>query len=381
MAESFFYTRLSSRKKLYIQEFARVIGAPVRSNLNKDELALAVSDYILKQPQKWMQMLTLRDFVIIEELLKHEAGYRYTAGFEPVLSHVAGFGLTYHTLDENGMSIYWVDEEMLGMYKRGYAPAKAEWERKCFKEYEMFAMGALHLYGIIGAGAFFDILMKAEVAIEANCVKEGRKNFDASPLEFITNSLLCRLYQYEYEGKIYNFNPNMPEPGRIIAEQMSRKEISNYKEFSMVDIFDAGRYSIISAAGYDLPESKEMMKAMGIDINNEFEASLQYHDFFVAAQEDPNKLISIVSKIKTFKSLEELNRAVAKITAFSNAIPRWELKGYSSEEIFKKFEKPQLRPLPKKEFTTGNPFANVRRNDPCPCGSGKKYKNCHGLLS
>ncbi len=23
----------------------------------------------------------------------------------------------------------------------------------------------------------------------------------------------------------------------------------------------------------------------------------------------------------------------------------------------------------------------VGRNDPCPCGSGKKYKNCHGRLS
>ena len=21
---------------------------------------------------------------------------------------------------------------------------------------------------------------------------------------------------------------------------------------------------------------------------------------------------------------------------------------------------------------------NIGRNDPCPCGSGKKYKNCHG---
>jgi preprotein translocase subunit SecA len=23
----------------------------------------------------------------------------------------------------------------------------------------------------------------------------------------------------------------------------------------------------------------------------------------------------------------------------------------------------------------------VGRNDPCPCGSGKKYKNCHGRMS
>ena len=26
-------------------------------------------------------------------------------------------------------------------------------------------------------------------------------------------------------------------------------------------------------------------------------------------------------------------------------------------------------------------FAGVGRNDPCPCGSGKKYKQCHGKLS
>ena len=25
--------------------------------------------------------------------------------------------------------------------------------------------------------------------------------------------------------------------------------------------------------------------------------------------------------------------------------------------------------------------AKVGRNDPCPCGSGKKYKQCHGKLT
>ncbi|MDR3429998.1 MULTISPECIES: preprotein translocase subunit SecA [Silvimonas] len=28
-----------------------------------------------------------------------------------------------------------------------------------------------------------------------------------------------------------------------------------------------------------------------------------------------------------------------------------------------------------------NPFAGVGRNDPCPCGSGKKFKHCHGQIS
>jgi len=30
------------------------------------------------------------------------------------------------------------------------------------------------------------------------------------------------------------------------------------------------------------------------------------------------------------------------------------------------------------EGTPTGGFANVGRNDPCPCGSGRKYKRCHG---
>ncbi|HEX5360444.1 MAG TPA: preprotein translocase subunit SecA [Fluviicoccus sp.] len=38
---------------------------------------------------------------------------------------------------------------------------------------------------------------------------------------------------------------------------------------------------------------------------------------------------------------------------------------------------------PAEEPTPANPFADARigRNDPCPCGSGKKYKHCHGQIA
>jgi len=47
-----------------------------------------------------------------------------------------------------------------------------------------------------------------------------------------------------------------------------------------------------------------------------------------------------------------------------------EALGASSEEANAGAQTPQQRQLPK-----------VGRNDPCPCGSGKKYKHCHGALS
>ncbi len=46
---------------------------------------------------------------------------------------------------------------------------------------------------------------------------------------------------------------------------------------------------------------------------------------------------------------------------------------------------PQPKPAPQKAQTyvkdKDDPFANVGRNDPCPCGSGLKYKKCHGKNS
>ena len=40
-------------------------------------------------------------------------------------------------------------------------------------------------------------------------------------------------------------------------------------------------------------------------------------------------------------------------------------------------ERAAARGAPEPAFAR-NPYAGVGRNDPCPCGSGKKFKKCHG---
>jgi preprotein translocase subunit SecA len=41
----------------------------------------------------------------------------------------------------------------------------------------------------------------------------------------------------------------------------------------------------------------------------------------------------------------------------------------------------QQRPVAAAAAIAASGMARVGRNDPCPCGSGKKYKNCHGQLT
>jgi len=47
-----------------------------------------------------------------------------------------------------------------------------------------------------------------------------------------------------------------------------------------------------------------------------------------------------------------------------------------SQSALERADKPTTRGAEREEDI----FAGVGRNDPCPCGSGKKFKYCHGRI-
>ena len=54
-----------------------------------------------------------------------------------------------------------------------------------------------------------------------------------------------------------------------------------------------------------------------------------------------------------------------------------------ADEAEKKFNdeaESKAKEIEKMNAAFADPNHKVGRNDPCPCGSGKKYKNCHGRL-
>ena len=42
--------------------------------------------------------------------------------------------------------------------------------------------------------------------------------------------------------------------------------------------------------------------------------------------------------------------------------------------------RPQPQARPKRDAKNPSTWGKVGRNEPCPCGSGKKYKQCHGMV-
>ena len=80
---------------------------------------------------------------------------------------------------------------------------------------------------------------------------------------------------------------------------------------------------------------------------------------------DEDTVVSLAfDKEKLFKNM------VAAKADWLYELPQW--KEIYSEEELKKLYKEQ------KESTTIRKEKKIGRNDPCPCGSGKKYKKCCG---
>ena len=96
------------------------------------------------------------------------------------------------------------------------------------------------------------------------------------------------------------------------------------------------------------------------------------------------EVVSLLARVR-IRSEEEIARAEAEERARAEAIARQmqfrhpETGGYGTDEEAAQAQLAPGQPV-SAEFVARNPD-KVGRNDPCPCGSGKKYKHCHGQLA
>ena len=90
----------------------------------------------------------------------------------------------------------------------------------------------------------------------------------------------------------------------------------------------------------------------------------------------PSEIIDILNENDfTFEGIDEINAFMKLLMDLSNNTRKWVLRGYMPSELFERYEKPFLKPLPKQPFEIKQ---KVGRNDSCTCGSGLKYKKCCG---
>lgn len=108
----------------------------------------------------------------------------------------------------------------------------------------------------------------------------------------------------------------------------------------------------------------------------------------INADSKPTLIVQYLQSWMEFPSFEFVQQLTARIMELYNNTRQWVLKGHTPNELFQE-ERKFLKPLPSEPFKMVQPDSKVidlstrtkvGRNDPCPCGSGKKYKKCCGKL-
>lgn len=216
----------------------------------------------------------------------------------------------------------------------------------------------------------------------------------------VQKDLVVEIYNSQNDKKISNVDIDLILSNSL--EELEEEFVYTHDDYFVQQaIIEFDEFEImLSKKGnkpHYIPNKKELLKysdEMYIDKNKEYKALLNYvsENFFDGDIEEADELCedihgmcqfdlnlqevfnAFAHRNISFNGMEQTNEVMQLVMNLSNNIRIWENNGFTPQEIFERFEKPNLKPLPDKRFVIKK--EKIGRNDPCPCGSGKKYKKC-----
>lgn len=171
---------------------------------------------------------------------------------------------------------------------------------------------------------------------------------------------------------------------KVIEEQNARPGV-DYYPFSQKQLIKAGEAEYVDRTPALNGFINFLLRHYEIT-QQEAEEIAEQCTFIIQSDGKPGDVIKYLETRLEFYSLELVQQLTSGIMNLSNNTRMWILKGHTPEEIFRQ-EKKALHPLPVDPFAVEKTGAQVfdmktrtkvGRNDPCPCGSGKKFKKCCG---
>lgn len=163
-------------------------------------------------------------------------------------------------------------------------------------------------------------------------------------------------------NEIYLMTTLISNPEEIIYER-ERRDLY-YKEYTKQELNRNIFESLVERR--EVREVIEFLKKKKVEFAKEATITMIMYIMNIV-QIDVNDFMELI-KID-FKDIDEAKEYLRLVMNLHNNIPHYSLYGYSPNELLEmQLENSSVKEERKK--------SKIGRNDPCPCGSGKKYKNC-----
>ncbi|MGX6591208.1 SEC-C motif-containing protein [Cetobacterium ceti] len=199
-------------------------------------------------------------------------------------------------------------------------------------------LGAINFYGIIEGKDLNGFLE----AVDENMECEEMKDF------------INKYYLLKNEVK-YNEEEDLYISTLVEDEKALLSEMAKAKEL---------KYNLLPTSEYIKYSEKDYLgKIPGFDKLEKIVGKERVVKLILASKNDKNPTDIIQDFVKglTMATKEDAEALIDEGMKMINNVPLWVLKGYTAKEIVSSLKEKK-----------------VGRNEPCPCGSGKKYKKCCG---
>lgn len=216
-----------------------------------------------------------------------------------------------------------------------------------------FAKGLLYYYGYLGLNEMVHFL---------NAFSEGPLN-----KEYILGTLL-EVAPYNWD--IYYDDEGFAD-GRILdlsylLKERNKRPDLEYRKLSSQQVWEAGD-PFFHESSAELRSIADFCRRRGAE--DEIEELLGALFSLIQSKLLPPEIVPGVASLLNLESAGEIEELASLIFTYYNATPLWVLKGHTPA---------QLGPEPKGQVYDFTTKKKVGRNEPCPCGSGRKYKRCCG---
>lgn len=342
---------------------------PGRSKMNKQELAAALYELLTQEKRLEVALLlaTEEEWELFDKLLK--SPYVQDADLAPgTYGFLMDRGLIFSFWDGYKLS-YVIPEEIKEVYRTFHSKSFIK-TRDRYQLVLQYVEAATNLYGVC----------KPEKCIEIfNAQNDEKLSEDEFGQIYSFHTARQHLF-YMSRGYLINdyFDEGNQEEFEELLERIKNKPYYIPAKEEFLKYADSGYYEqtlqldrLKTFILQNLSRDEELAEIIVEDIQ------------LACSMEEPFEGIMDEFERRNIhiKSMELLNALAALINDVNNNTRLWSNCGRTPFELQKSFGKPVHGPeqVSKLRVLSKQRIANkIGRNEPCPCGSGKKYKKCCG---
>jgi hypothetical protein len=366
--------------KASLANIVKIFGWYIKPSLRKEEFASQLAEMILGNPSHVLEFQTVFELRFLKKVVEAPDNEPYKAPLLLYQLSLSDMEILKILLPEDlSYAYYSIAKDLKEAFKPWIDRVLQKKLDQGEELLDRMTMGFLNLYGIVDKDPLVQMI--------ASC--RGVTSDKKAIGDYLLGRSLYYIHQIlfnEDDGtQTMAFSSVFLDQeciDQVTQELDERPEIRDYKSFSEAEVRTWGQMPF---PAHDQPGAKKVYQLLEKGKLPLDQADVRINALWVGTQLESLSLsqqISVLLRGLTIGDVAELNLNLGAITDFTNHIPRWFLRGYCPSEVYNKFGKPQAHPLSDMPlmYPGDNPWAGmkIRPNDPCPCGSGKKYKNCHG---